>query len=199
LELIEPTTEDAMVLAFLRAEIESPTYQQNLLRVAGAREIVDSGDLKSEEENAIRRMLLGSHRGYGWALFEGFPNDLVWHRARLTVDELRTTRYANYPTWLILTGRTRLIADGAKNIGMPWPTGSPHQDPSPSIRKVVEMLEQGASFDELIFVGEPDAPADQWVLVEGHTRATAYVREGATTEVQALIGFSPGVVKWRWF
>jgi hypothetical protein len=72
-------------------------------------------------------------------------------------------------------------------------------DGRPSIKKIVEALEKGASLNELILVSEPDAATDQWVLVEGHTRATAYVCHGASTEVEVLIGFSPGVVRWRWF
>ncbi len=104
MKLLEPSTEDEMILAFLRAEIESPLYKDNLLRVPGARALVDQADPESEREKAARRMLLGSYRGYGWALFEGFPNDLSWRRAGLTIDELGAAKYMDYPRWVVLSG-----------------------------------------------------------------------------------------------
>jgi hypothetical protein len=198
-KLLKPSTEDAMILAFLRAEIESPLYSDNILRIAGARALVDQGDLASEQENAMRRVILGSYRGYGWALFEGFPNDLVWHRAGLTIDELGAAKYMDYPRWVVLSGGTRLIAEGAKNVGKPWPPEATDLDPSPSILAIAVRLEQGESFPELILVGEPEAQPEGLVLVEGHSRATAYVYAAVETEVEALVGFSPGIVKWRWY
>ncbi len=94
---------------------------------------------------------------------------------------------------------TRLIADGAKNVGKRWPPEAADKDPSPSILVIAAKLEKGGSFPELIFVGEPEAPPDQLVLVEGHSRATAYVYAGAAPEIEALVGFSSGIVKWRWY
>jgi hypothetical protein len=41
-----------MILAFLRAEIESPAYQGNLLRIEWARPVIDSDNPDSDEENA---------------------------------------------------------------------------------------------------------------------------------------------------
>jgi hypothetical protein len=55
-ELLRPSTEEEMVLAFLRAEIESPTYRDNILRVPWARHVIDDGDPTSDEENAARRV-----------------------------------------------------------------------------------------------------------------------------------------------
>jgi hypothetical protein len=108
-----------MVLAFLQAEIDSPRFQASIPQVPGVnfRALVESADLRSDRENAIRRRILGAYRGFGTLLFESFPNDLDWHRARLTVDELGAARYANYPTWVTLSAGTRRIADGALNIG----------------------------------------------------------------------------------
>jgi hypothetical protein len=198
-KLLGPSSEDEMILAFLRAEIESPQYRGNILRFSDARALVDQADPESEQEKRARRALLGSYRGYAWALFEGFPNDLVWRHARLTIDELGNASYANYPTWLILTAGTRRITDGAGNVGKGWPPGVPDKDPSSSILGIVAKLEKGESFPELIFVGEPEASLDQLVLVEGHTRATAYVYAQVETEIEALVGFSPGIVRWRWY
>jgi hypothetical protein len=199
-KLLEPSTEDEMILAFLRAEIESRHYQHHILRIDGARALVDQADSESEQENAARRRLL-AYRGYGGTgLFLGFPNDLVWQRVQLTADELGAARYMNYFRWCILARGSRLIADGAKNVGKGWPLGLPEDsDPSPDIMGIAAELGKGETFPELILVGEPEAPPDQLVLVEGHSRATAYVYAKAEREVAALVGFSPGIARWHWY
>jgi hypothetical protein len=110
-KLLEPATEDEMVLAFLQAEIANiPEW---------ARCIIDEPDLEDESQNERRRCLLSS-RGYGWGmfLFQAFPADVVWHRAALIVSELGAAKYlAREPTWNTFSGGTRLVADGASKVG----------------------------------------------------------------------------------
>jgi hypothetical protein len=200
MKLLEPSTEDEMILAFLRAEIESPDYQDRILQVPGARALVDQADPPSEQENADRRWLLGFSRGYpGSALFLGFPTGITWFRTRLMIGELGTARYMDYPRWVVLSKGTRLVADGAKNVDMEWPPDASDKDPSPTIKAIAARVENGEAFPELIFVGEPEAAPDQLVLIEGHSRATAYVYANANTEIDALVGFSPSIVRWRWY
>jgi len=81
-----PATEDEMVLEFLRAE---------------AGPLVNQPDVEDEEQNARRRTLLVG-RGYGLNafLFQGFPQDVAWEIATLTIDELSRTRYIEHDdTW----------------------------------------------------------------------------------------------------
>jgi hypothetical protein len=189
-----------MILAFLRAEADSATYQDRLLGIMPeARALIEHSGLEREDVNAGRRLLLDCHRGYAGRLFQGFPNDVDWHRARLTLDELGAAKYMNYPRWVVLSGRTRLIADGAKNVEKPWPPDADDTDPNPSILAIAEGVKKGESFPELIFVGEPEAPPERWVLVEGHCRATAYVYAGIDAEIEALVGFSPAIARWHWY
>jgi len=68
-----------------------------------------------------------------------------------------------------------------------------------AILNIVAGLEQGRLFPELIFVGTPGADPAQLVLVEGHKSATAYVYADKPAEIQALVGFSPGISNWYWF
>jgi hypothetical protein len=74
-----PTTEDAMILAFLRAEVNSPRFgsvvQHWLGLLRSDRGLIDNADLADAAQNAIRKELLGGVRGYGKDayLFRGFP------------------------------------------------------------------------------------------------------------------------------
>jgi hypothetical protein len=57
-------------------------------------------------------------------------------------------------------------------------------------------VRNGASFPELILVSEPDS--DELVLLEGHKRATAYVRAlDPEVELEVIVGSSPQIAGWR--
>src|SRR5438876_500361 len=112
-----------MVLAFLQGEIDSPRFGSNyvsLLASAGATRtaLIDDPDLDNVAHNATRRQLLADVRGYGrdqW-LFRGFPAAARWRRVRLERADGVGIFYANHPTWRDLSGGTRSLLDGARNV-----------------------------------------------------------------------------------
>lgn len=101
MECVEPVTEDDMVAAFLRAEMESRRHVKYLLpadlSIAESifrRRLVLKPDLADERENELRRQLL-AHRGYrlNAVLFHGYPDGAVeWHRERKSIEELRRAK-----------------------------------------------------------------------------------------------------------
>jgi hypothetical protein len=207
MEIIRPATEDEMVLAFLRAERDSSRYGSNLKAPNDpavdiyVRKLILNPNLASDQENRQRRQLLGNYRGYNTsALFLGHPLDVEWHLARLTIDELRTAKYANHATWLNLSGGTRVIEEGARNvdsIDLPENTNA-------VIRKIAVDFADHKSFAELIFLAEPGAAPDDLILIEGHSRATAYIyaaENGAAIPdaLDVLVGYSDQLQKWHWF
>ena len=85
-----PASEDAVVLAFLRAEIDSPkwgpSYSDLLRRLHLDRDpVIDAADLEDAGGCETRKAVLGAVRGYGCndALFTGFPPDTTWRRVRI--------------------------------------------------------------------------------------------------------------------
>jgi hypothetical protein len=123
-----PATADEMIRAFLRAEIDSPRFrsaQGLLLRDqlhqlgVDAIHFINNGDIGNAQSNAVRREILRQWRGYGddKLLFAGMPTNVAWRRVRLQPDEIGSLRYCNYPTWMELSGPSRLVADGAANVG----------------------------------------------------------------------------------
>jgi hypothetical protein len=200
LKLLRPATEDEMVLAFLRAEIDSERYRQHYPHGGDVAEVahrlIEHPDLNDPLENGMRRGLL-RYRGYGLGqfLFAGLPDDLTWQRVELTLDELEQTKYADYPTWIELSGNTRRIGDGARNVGKL----SPNEDPTEHVLGIAAALEQGRPFPELIFVSLPNGQPGDLILFEGHSRATAYAYAGKPDRLEALVGVSPNLARWRWF
>ena len=98
------------------------------------------------------------------------------------IDESRT----NSRTWTELSQGTRLVGDGAANAAI-----DPLTDVKKKIRDLVATLVSSRStIGDLIVVGtEPDGPL---VLLEGHTRATAYLlaRRSLPDEVSVVVGTS---------
>lgn len=82
--------EDEVAAAFVRAELDSPRFREDVL--AGRR---------------------------GWrmgGLFDGFPDDIAWFRAALAPDEVLAIRYIDWDWWLRLSDGSRLATDAADRI-----------------------------------------------------------------------------------
>jgi hypothetical protein len=197
MKLLERVTEDHMVAAFVQAEIDSPTfgdcYMQGLQFYGRERAIFDAPDLTDPSANAIRRGVLQGCRGYPTDyLFRGWPDDVEWWRAEVTRGELGECKFCNYPSWNVLTEGSRLIKDGAANVDR---VQAP-DNINPKIKALIPLVEEGQRFPELLVVATTTTA--QAVVMEGHTRATAYVlaKKGAPDPVPVLAGFSLKLATW---
>ena len=190
-----PATEDEMISAFLRAEIYATRYPQlhNFLRQLGInRSVVDKPNPADPAENTARRTLL-QYRGYCSRefLFARFPFDVEWRRVLLEPRDFETMRYAKHPTWTILSGGTRLVIDGARNFSQ-----RPVTPDTDHIIPIAEAIRSGEHFPELIAVTATDGSL---ILVEGHSRGTAYVLEQYRGTVEALVGSSESMPSWAFY
>jgi hypothetical protein len=116
----------------------------------------------------------------------------------MTPTELGTVRYANYPTWVQLSGTSRLVREGAANVHeIDIPEGG--RTLNESVLAIAAAIDGGKVLDELICAAIDDA-ASGLVLIEGHARATAYlIAKKPPAEVVMLVGWSAGMVNWRWY
>jgi hypothetical protein len=201
-----PSSENEMVLAFLRAEIDAPRYRdscsQALQAIGRSRAtLIDAAALNNDTENRDRAHVLRLVRGYGAnvILFHGFPNDVAWQRYEVSVAELGQFLYANWPTLLEVAGSGRLVSEGAKRatFGPLTKFGSETKTFVEGIRAVVKRVEAGGHFADLIAVR--DIRSSDTVLIEGHTRATAYVIARKPTAVRMLLGTSSHMHEWWLF
>jgi hypothetical protein len=149
--------------------------------------LIDNADLNDADANRIRARVLGPVRGYGHneLLFRGFPTDTTWRRVQLDPPDFHKLNYLNCSPFPELTDGTRAIEVGARNY---------HRDGELALRvdNVVQAIEKGVSLQELILVED----ADSLVVLEGNTRATAYVK-ASTTSFSALVGSSPTMYTWK--
>jgi len=199
MRLLSAITEDEMVSVFLKTEIHSARFQQQILAQLRHDEqdrgVVDAPDLGSAQENAYRLHLLGEFRGYrrNAGLFIGFPDRVVWYRASLSPDELMRVRYIDYSYWNELSGGTRLPTAAAETIR----AGKAIY--GQSTRGFLELADdvcRGAQLPELILTGvSPSAPL---VVMEGHVRLTAYALalDCLPAAIEPIVGFSPDFSEW---
>jgi hypothetical protein len=197
-------SEDAVILAWLQAEIESLDFQQYLVGdppnptyLSLALKAARSPNLRDAEQNDLRRRIISKTHGFGEGTgsFTGLANDIQWRRVRLTADEVGEMLYANRAgAWPTLAPVTRKVAEGATNVGHIF-TGDP-------TNMVVLSLASGICHSdkkvpEIIALRRPDG---RLVILEGHARATAIVLEAHRFAhgVQAFVGESPSVVSWAY-
>jgi hypothetical protein len=194
-----PAAADEMVLAFLKAEIDSPRFSDKYLDILsqsglGRALLIDHADPGNPRDNRLRTALLQLVRGYGGdkLLFAGFPPDVRWRRADLEPGELSRLKYANFRSWAALTRGSRRVIDGARNIDI-VPTAD---NSGANIKAVVEQLRRGRRYSELIVV---EGPQDDLIIVEGHTRATAYVLDEHAEPIPLLVGTSRLLHQWVFY
>ncbi|MER6299258.1 hypothetical protein ABT247_06740 [Kitasatospora sp. NPDC001539] len=190
------SSEDEMVACFLRGELSSRRFGQNLrshLAAAGqAEQLLTHPDLSDAGANVARRALLAATRGYGENrdLFENFPPQVAWTRALLSSDEVAGVRYLEYSYWVELSGGSRRPTDAAARIR----AGLRAFDvPNEPFVEAAHALIRGARFPPLILVGERH---DDLVCLEGHLRLTALALVGFRTDVECLIGIAPTMGRW---
>ena len=98
---IRDISEDEMIAVFLQAELNSVRFRQDIEAYLQQERIdphiLHAPDWRNAQENALRRAILGIHRGYGRneGYFIGFPTDVRWERVTLTREELEQVRYVN--------------------------------------------------------------------------------------------------------
>ena len=128
MELLKRVSEDEVAETYVRAELASERFRDEIL--AGTR---------------------------GWrigGLFHGFPEELEWHRVALERDDVLDILYIDWHWWLKISGGTRSPREAARRIRAgDIPGGDPEAD-----RAIAARLLSPDPSPELIAVKTPDGP-----------------------------------------
>jgi hypothetical protein len=165
-EILRPASEEEAEAAFLRAELASPRFREEIL--AGRR---------------------------GWrvgGLFHGFPDDLEWSRVALDPAEVLEIRYIDWDWWLMASGGTRSPVDAAARIRAGEIAGMDAE----SHRSLAARLRSDDPPAELIAVTTgPGAPL-VLVEGHARLTAYALYPEYLPRRLEILLGVSPRVSQW---
>jgi hypothetical protein len=195
-----------MVVAFLQAEISSSRYSQFIRpnlesnKLAQA-DLIDRPDLQNEFHNKIRRELL-QYRGYLTKshLFAGFPPDVVWRSVEVEPQDHRMLYCANDTSansWVEVSEGTRSIEHIARRIPRLEKAESPRErETAGRVREIQKDLNNGELMPRLIAV---EGDNGRLVLVEGHSRAVAYLNLNWQSNIPMLIGRSERIKEWVYY
>ena len=185
MRLLHAISEDEMIAVFLRGELESERFGEQLRGLLAR----DGHDFR-DADAAYLRGILDEHRAYErrGGLFGGFQREVDWFRAALTRDEVLDILFIDWSWWLELSGRTRRPREAARRIRAGELTGKTAGATAEEHESYL------ASTAELIAVSTP--AREKLVLVEGHVRLTAYA---LFPELELLLGVSHEMPNWCQF
>lgn len=198
---LDPARECEVVLAFLKAEVESSRYRNHIARGltsygATRGELIDSADLNDARQNTVRAQILDSYRGFERRayLFRGFPKSVEWRRVEVEPDDQELLRFIREENWLRFTHNSRKPQDLWKRIA----AGDPEvqADPGSRVLAIRERLERGESFPELVAA---EGEGGTLVVLEGNTRVTAYVGLEEKRNIPMFVASSPLMPRWAFY
>lgn len=198
---IRPSNENEMVYEFLNMEIASYRYVEQIKAVLEElnidRDIITNGNIKSEQENALRTEILGRFRGYkkNEELFENFPTKIDWVWTVFDKEDISKIIYIEYSYWNELSNYTGSPLEAAKTIL----SGKTVYDvPNDNAIEAAQRLKEGYKFPPLIFL--TDKSENRYIILEGHGRMTAYGLVPALFQnVSVLLGYCDREELNKWY
>ena len=204
MEDLGPATDDQVILAWLQAETKSPRFGNNVradaATLAAIRDAAQHPNLTNVQQNDLRRQVISGTRGFGRGvlLFTGLANDVAWRRVHVSIAEVGAMIYANNVVgWRTLAPTTLLVSEGASNAGRAAADGGDTNMHILSIARDICHTDPVPQYPELICLRRPDGRIS---VMEGHSRATAYVLEDHRLPdgVDIYLGESASVATWAY-
>ena len=117
---IRSSSEDEMILEFLRGEYVSTRFKKNLQKVLQEWKIdpniIVNGNIHLQKQNRVRKKLLSMFRGYpNKELFKRYPKNIEWKYVQFDEDDIDKIYYINYDYWNELSKHTSKPLEAARN------------------------------------------------------------------------------------
>lgn len=202
MRIIKPSNENEMVYEFLKMEINSDRFNENieiiLKEMQVNRDIIINGNINSEQENALRAEILGRFRGYRKHpddVFGHFPSNIEWVWTEFDREDILKVIYMEYDYWNELSYYTGSPLEAAKYVL----SGKPLYDmPTDGAIENAQWLIKGNKFPPLIFL--TDRNEERYIVLEGHSRMTAYGLVPVLFQnVSVLLGYCDSEELNKWY
>ncbi len=188
MKFIRNSTEDEMILEFLKGEINSNRFNNDLIQTLKKldldKDIIINGDVSNQTENKERLKIISLYRGYpNKELFNNFPLIKEWKYMQLSAEDLKNIYYINYDYWNELSNNTSSPIEAAKNIN------DGIEIFGISNKQYIEgakYLEHNM-FPPVILITCND---EKYLIIEGHLRMTSYALNPEKLEgTHAYVGY----------
>lgn len=188
MRIIKESSEDEMIIEFLKSEICSRRFCERLIntlkRLGIDKEIITNANLESSHENELRKNIMKEFRGYpGEDIFKNFPNIDKWTFVEFNTEDLEKIYYVDYDYWNELSNGTSKPSVAAKNIKNGIQIRGIANE---HYMEGLKILEKG-SFPPIVLITCNDS---KYVVIEGHSRMTIYgMRPEKFNKTYGFIGY----------
>lgn len=196
---LRESSEDEMISEFLKAEYLSERFSEQIKTEMSIllidERMVLSADIESVDENARRKKLLSEFRGYGLnqEMFERFPAVTAWNLCSFSSDDLERIRYIDYSYWNELSAGTHLPMAAAETIRKGITIYGQDND---GFLRAAEYIRSGGTFPKMFFL---TSDFENFVIVEGHLRMTAYaLAPEYFSRIEVIVGKCDGDELGNW-
>ena len=172
MKLIRKTNEAEMILEFLKGELNSKRFNEDLNNAINElgldSSIILNGNIEDEQENNDRLKIMKKFRGYpDEELFERFPNIEEWKFLELNESDIDNIYYIDYDYWNELSNGTSKPVEAAKVIK------SGKEIYEVSNQPFLDGVEYNKTnkFPPVILITCND---EKYLIIEGHSRMTVY-------------------------
>lgn len=172
MKLIRKATEAEMILEFLKGELNSKRFNEELnhviLELNLSTSIILDGDITNEDENRSRLNIMKVFRGYpDKELFNNFPKIKEWKYIELCAEDIDNIYYIDYDYWNELSNGTSKPVEAAKVIK----SGKEIYDVSNQPFLDGVEYNKKNKFSPIILITCND---EKFLIIEGHSRMTVY-------------------------
>lgn len=172
MKILKESNEDEMILEFLKGEFLSKRFNKRLQdaidKLNLTSDIIVNGDIMSQEQNQLRKMIMKIFRGYpNEELFENFPRKVEWKFVQFDSTDIDKIYYIDYDYWNELSNNTSSPLEAAKNIMNGVEIYNVSNQPYIDGLKLLELKR----FSPIIVLTCND---EKYLIIEGHSRMTIY-------------------------
>ena len=172
MKTIKSSSENEMILEFLKGELNSNRFNKKLLDIMNKMnlnvDLIANGDVSNNEDNLSRLKIMKEYRGYpDKDLFNNFPKIDNWSLVELSQEDINKMYYINYDYWNELSNNTsspleavKTILDGKEIYGVS------NQQYIDGVKYLVNN-----KFPPVILITCNDL---KYLIIEGHLRMTVY-------------------------
>ena len=172
MKLIRKTNEAEMILEFLKGELNSKRFNEDLNNAINElgldSSIILNGNIEDEQENNDRLKIMKKFRGYpDEELFERFPNIEEWKFLELNESDIDNIYYIDYDYGNELSNGTSKPVEAAKVIK------SGKEIYEVSNQPFLDGVEYNKTnkFPPVILI---TCNNEKYLIIEGHSRMTVY-------------------------
>ena len=172
MKLIRKTNEAEMILEFLKGELNSKRFNEDLNNAINElgldSSIILNGNIEDEQENNDRLKIMKKFRGYpDEELFERFPKIEEWKYLELNEKDIDNIYYIDYDYWNELSNGTSKPVEAAKVIK----SGKEIYEVSNQPFLDGVQYNKTNKFPPVILI---TCNNEKYLIIEGHSRMTVY-------------------------